>query len=137
MGRKELLSTSPSETRSIGETIGRAARPGRIYALYGELGSGKTELVKGIAKGLDVKEWEYVSSPTFTIMNLYEGRLRLCHVDLFRLEGIEVDSLHIEEYLEDGIVCVEWAEKACFEDAIKVYIEVLSEMERRVLIIEP
>jgi tRNA threonylcarbamoyladenosine biosynthesis protein TsaE len=128
---------SPSETVRIGEEMGRVARPGTIYALYGELGSGKTEFVKGIAKGLGVEEWEYVCSPTFTIMNVYEGRMRLCHVDLFRIRGEEVGALAIEEYLDDGVVCVEWAEKGRFEGAVKVYIDVLSETQRRFLIVEP
>ena len=71
----------------IGDYIGRNAVPGNLYALYGELGSGKTQLVKGIARGIGVPDWEYVVSPSFTIMNLYEGTFMLCHVDLYRVEA--------------------------------------------------
>ncbi len=72
-------------------------------------------MVKGIARGIGVVDWEYVVSPSFTIMNIYEGNLRLCHVDLYRIEGTEMDDLNLEEFLQKGIVVVEWAKEVSGE----------------------
>jgi tRNA threonylcarbamoyladenosine biosynthesis protein TsaE len=136
MEEKEYISKSPSDTWDIGEQIGKKARPGEVYALYGELGAGKTQLVKGIARGIGLADWQYVVSPSFTIMNVYEGDLGLCHVDLYRIEGGEVEDLDLEEFLEAGIVVVEWAERAAWpEAAIRVEFEVVGEEERRVRVI--
>ncbi len=135
MEEREFISKSPSETWDIGEEIGKNAEPGGLYALYGELGAGKTQLVKGIARGLGVTDWQYVVSPSFTIMNVYEGPIDLCHVDLYRIEGEEVESLDLEAFLEKGIVVVEWAERAVWrQDVIRIEIEVLNEEERKILI---
>ncbi len=133
----EFISRSPSETWAVGERIGKQARRGEVYAVYGDLGAGKTQLVKGIARGLGVEDWLYVVSPSFTIMNLYEGASEtLCHVDLYRIESPEFESLNIEEYRDQGIVVVEWAERAAWPpDVIKVYIEALGEEERKIRII--
>ena len=138
MEKKEFISNSPSETWDIGEYIGKQARPGDLYALYGELGAGKTQLVKGIARGIGVADWEYVVSPSFTIMNIYEGDLPLCHVDLYRIEGAEVDDLNLEEFLQKGIVVVEWAERGdWWDDNIEVRVENTGEKERKIVIIKP
>ena len=88
-----LACRSPGETLAVGETLGRAARPGQVFALQGDLGTGKTLLTKGIAKGLGVPEWRYVTSPTFAMHNIYEGRLRLHHVDLYRLREDQLVTL--------------------------------------------
>ncbi len=136
MERIEYISKSPSDTWDIGEQIGRGAKQGELYALYGELGAGKTQLVKGIARGIGLGDWQYVVSPSFTIMNVYEGDLILCHVDLYRIEGSEVESLDLEEFLKTGIVVVEWAERTIWpEDAIRVELEVVGEEERKIKII--
>jgi len=136
--KKEFISKSPSDTWDVGEYIGRWARPGDLYALYGELGSGKTQLVKGIARGIGVADWEYVVSPSFTIMNLYEGNFPLCHVDLYRIEGAEVEDLNIEEFLQKGIVVVEWAERGhWWNNNIEVRVESTGEKERKIVIIRP
>ena len=74
MERIEFTSKHPSETISIGEHIGKGASKGDLFLLFGELGAGKTQLVKGLAKGIGVEEWLYVLSPSFTLMNIYEGR---------------------------------------------------------------
>ena len=138
MEKKEFISKSPSDTWDIGEYIGKQARPGDLYALYGELGAGKTQLVKGIARGIGVADWEYVVSPSFTIMNIYEGDLPLCHVDLYRIEGAEVDDLNLEEFLQKGIVVVEWAERGdWWNDNIEVRVENTGEKERKIVIIKP
>lgn len=135
MERIEYISKDPSETWDVGERIGKEARQGDLYAIYGELGTGKTQLVKGIARGIGIKDWLYVTSPSFTIMNIYEGDLTLCHIDLYRIEGYDVEGLNIEEYLEEGIVAVEWAERnTWWNGTIKVYIDAISEGERRITI---
>jgi tRNA threonylcarbamoyladenosine biosynthesis protein TsaE len=136
--KKEFISKSPSDTWDIGEYIGKQARPGDLYTLYGELGSGKTQLAKGIARGIGVADWEYVVSPSFTIMNIYEGDFSLCHVDLYRIESAEVDDLNLEEFLQKGIVVVEWAERGrWWDDNIEVRVESTGEKERKIVIIRP
>src|SRR5271155_5123265 len=109
-----FISHSPVETESLGERWGRAARHGLVIALSGDLGSGKTQLVKGIARGLGVTARAH--SPTFTLVNEYGGgRLRLFHLDLYRLETPEqILSAGIGEFLQpDGVSVVEWAERIC------------------------
>ncbi len=111
--RFEIESKSPDETRRLGETIGRVLTAGSIVALNGELGTGKTTLTQGIARGLDVPEKFAVTSPTFTLVNEYPGRLTLYHVDLYRLGGpADLESLGYEEFFfADGVTVVEWSEK--------------------------
>jgi tRNA threonylcarbamoyladenosine biosynthesis protein TsaE len=138
MERTEYISRRVSETYDVGEEIGKAAVSGDLYIIFGELGAGKTHLVKGIARGLGVPDWEYVVSPSFTLMNVYEGQQSLCHVDLYRLEGVDVEGLDVEEYLGKGVVAVEWAERAIWpETAIQVFIEPLGEEERRIVVTRP
>jgi tRNA threonylcarbamoyladenosine biosynthesis protein TsaE len=133
--RIEFISRSPSDTLDIGERIGRCSRVGDVFLLHGELGAGKTQFVKGLARGLGVPDWEYVVSPSFTLLNTYGGRCNLCHIDLYRLEGIDAEDLGIEEHLDEGIVAVEWAEKSSWwGDTIKVSIAVAGEEERRIIL---
>jgi tRNA threonylcarbamoyladenosine biosynthesis protein TsaE len=136
MGKTEFTSKSPSETWAIGEQIGEKAQRGELYAIHGELGAGKTQLVKGIAKGMGVEDWLYVVSPSFTIMNIYEGKgTNLCHVDLYRIEESECEPLSIDEFLEEGVVAVEWAERAhWWNGIIQVNIEIVGEEERKITI---
>ncbi len=105
-------STSPEQTRALGEAVGRLAYAGDVIALTGELGTGKTLFVGGLARGLGVDPATYVSSPTFTIMHRYCGRLPLYHIDLYRIETPEAfASLGLDEYLAgDGVAAIEWAE---------------------------
>jgi tRNA threonylcarbamoyladenosine biosynthesis protein TsaE len=138
MEEKEFISKSPSDTWDIGEMLGKVAKKGDLYALYGELGTGKTQLVKGVARGIGVKDWQYVVSPSFTIMNIYEGDINLCHVDLYRINGNEVEGFALEEFLENGIVVVEWAQRAAWQDgAIRIEIEAISEEERKIVVKRP
>ncbi len=133
MERIEFTSRSPFDTIAIGEHIGKAAKAGDLLLLYGELGAGKTQLVKGLAKGIGVVDWQYVLSPSFTLMNVYEGRLDLCHVDLYRVDNGEVDSLDIEGFLETAVIAIEWAEHFPLRpDAIIVRLAVIGEEERRI-----
>lgn len=97
---------------ALGEKLSRKLKPGDIVCLFGPLGSGKTVLTKGIAKGLGFKEAD-VSSPTFTFLNIYKARAPLYHFDLYRIEGLkEIEDLGIDDFLYgDGFCVIEWAEK--------------------------
>ncbi len=102
---------SPSETEKIGFEMGKNASAGDIYCLSGDLGVGKTVFTRGFAKGLGVED-EYITSPTFTIINEYEGRLNLYHFDVYRIGSIEeMDDTGYEDYFfGKGVCLVEWAE---------------------------
>jgi tRNA threonylcarbamoyladenosine biosynthesis protein TsaE len=137
-----FISHSPAETELLGERWGRAAQHGWVIALSGDLGAGKTQLVKGLARGLGVSM--RVHSPTFTLVNEYGGgRLRLFHLDLYRLETPkQIHSAGLEEYLQpDGVTVIEWAERlaegrgprAEGGTLLRVTIEVLNETERRIV----
>ncbi|MGO8764577.1 MAG: tRNA (adenosine(37)-N6)-threonylcarbamoyltransferase complex ATPase subunit type 1 TsaE [Limisphaerales bacterium] len=107
-----IISHSPSETESLGEQFGRSAKAGSIIALSGELGAGKTQFVKGLARGLGISV--RVHSPTFTLVNEYPGgRLKLFHLDLYRLETREqIESAGILDYEHpDGVSVIEWADR--------------------------
>ena len=106
-----IESTSESDTYALGVEIGKKAKPGEVYALSGDLGVGKTALTKGVAAGLGIKE--PVSSPTFTILQIYEeGRLPFYHFDVYRLEEAEeMDEIGYIDYLYgEGVSLIEWAE---------------------------
>lgn len=107
-----LITHSPAETEALGERWGRAAQRGLVLALNGELGAGKTQLVRGLARGLGCTA--RVHSPSFTLVNVYAGgRLTLFHLDLYRLETqAQIRSAGLEDYLEtDGVAVIEWAER--------------------------
>ena len=108
-----LHTKSSAETVELGARLGRLLAPGDFIALVGELGAGKTQFAKGIALGLEVDPGTPVTSPTYTILNIYQGRLPLYHFDLYRLHGPEeVEDLGFEEYFSgDGACVVEWAER--------------------------
>jgi tRNA threonylcarbamoyladenosine biosynthesis protein TsaE len=137
MSMATLISRSPEETAAIGEAWGREAQRGWVIGLSGDLGAGKTQLVKGIARGLGSPG--RVHSPTFALLNAYDGgRLRLFHLDLYRLHSRdEVFGAGLEDYLThpDGIAVVEWIERwrpEPGEITRIVTIETLSETERRI-----
>ena len=140
------ISHSPEETAALGESWGRAARPGWVLGLSGDLGAGKTQLVKGLARGLGLTA--RVHSPTFALVNEYAGgRLPLSHLDLYRIDTKEqIRSAGLEEYLRPrGVTVIEWVER-WFEPASSsgfqvssfaagyrhVRIETLTETERRI-----
>jgi tRNA threonylcarbamoyladenosine biosynthesis protein TsaE len=135
----EIFSHSPAETEALGEKFGRAAARGLVIALSGDLGAGKTQFVRGLARGLGISS--RVHSPTFTLVNEYGGgRLKLFHLDLYRLETPEqIWSAGIEEFLKpDGVAVVEWAERIAnceLRIAIlkKAKIEIVSEFERKII----
>lgn len=112
---KELIfiSKSPDDTLKLGTFIGKHLSPGDIIALTGELGSGKTQFTRGLAYGLGVSKNDYITSPSYTIINEYQGKFPLYHFDLYRLDGVEqIRELGYEEYFYGSGVCViEWGEK--------------------------
>jgi tRNA threonylcarbamoyladenosine biosynthesis protein TsaE len=134
------LSHSPAETEAWGELWGRDARRGWLIGLIGELGAGKTQLVKGLARGLGIAE--RVHSPTFALIHQYDGgRLTLCHLDFYRLETPQaIQAAGLDEYLFDpvGVTVVEWIER--WPDFSRgpsgpyrrVVIECVSESDRRI-----
>jgi tRNA threonylcarbamoyladenosine biosynthesis protein TsaE len=134
-----FISHSAAETETLGERLGRAARRGLVIALSGELGAGKTQFVRGLARGLGIPV--RVHSPTFTLVNEYGGgRLKLFHLDLYRLETREqIQSAGIEEFLApDGVSVIEWAERISHDEnqvanVKRVKIEITGETEREII----
>lgn len=102
----------PDEMRALGEAVGGLAGPGTYICLHGDLGAGKTTFVQGLARGLGVTE-AYITSPSFALVNEYEGRLRLYHIDLYRLSGPDdLGDIGFTEYPGAGVAAVEWPERA-------------------------
>ncbi len=145
------ISHSPAETVALGEQWGRAAESGQVIGLSGDLGAGKTQFVKGVARGLGIAA--RVQSPTFALVNIYaSGRLTLFHVDLYRLDSpAQIAAAGLEEYLRPaGVTVIEWAERwfggaqgrgpaiaGFLESFRRVQIDVLSETERRISYDDP
>lgn len=136
----KYITESVEETSRIGELLGRLLDIGNIICLSGDLGAGKTAFTKGIARGLGVED--YVTSPTYTIINEYQGRLPLYHFDVYRLNDVEeMYELGYEEYFfGDGVVVLEWAD--IVRDIIpmeRLWITILNsgEDDSREIIMEP
>jgi tRNA threonylcarbamoyladenosine biosynthesis protein TsaE len=129
-----IVTSTEEETSAAGARLGGRLKAGDVVLLYGELGAGKTAFVRGLAQGLGADPDE-VSSPTFTLIQEYSGRLTLFHVDLYRLEHREVDDLGLEELvLGDGVVAIEWAERwrGRPDDVVEVTLEDIGEETRRI-----
>jgi len=108
----KFTSKNPDETKAFGGRLSKYLKGGDVICLFGDLGSGKTTLIKGIAGGLKINQAK-VNSPTFVLMNVYEGRLTLFHFDLYRLEDIQgISSIGYDEFLYgDGVSVIEWADR--------------------------
>ncbi len=133
----QFKTISDLETRDLGFLIGRALKGGEVIAMTGDLGAGKTTITKSIAAGLDIGD--YITSPTFTIVNEYEGRLKLYHFDVYRISDIEeMYDLGYEEYFDsDGVSVIEWAnliEQILPKDKISIDIKNLDEWSRMIVI---
>ena len=135
-----VITHNSEQTFCLGEKLGRLLSQGDIICLSGDLGAGKTAMTKGIGKGIGVNE--YVTSPTYTIINEYQGRIPLYHFDVYRLEGVEeMFELGYEEYFfGDGAVVLEWAD--IVKDIIpgeRLWITILKtrDDDTREIIIEP
>ena len=128
---------SPEETQEIGVRIGAQLSPGDVVALIGDLGVGKTCLTQGIARGAGVCQDETVNSPSYILINEYEGKIPIYHIDLYRLERLEdIVALGLEDYLEGDSICViEWADRMgelLPESHIQVKITVEDEFTRAI-----
>jgi tRNA threonylcarbamoyl adenosine modification protein YjeE len=134
-----VVSRSEWDTVTIGRAIGEALRRGDVVLLMGDLGAGKTQMVRGMAIGIESKV--PARSPTFVLVNEYKGRIRLSHCDLYRVGGPgEVEELALEERLTDGALVVEWPELAdgnLPEDALLVQIEFGDGPEDRTIVLTP
>ena len=133
----DIVSHSLAQTQRLGARLGELLRGGELLLLDGDLGTGKTSLTQGIAEGLGVREM--VSSPTFTLLKEYEGRLPLYHFDLYRLDdATEIIDLGFEEYFESGGVCVvEWAHKAenlWPSEQLRIRLKMVSETKRGMIL---
>jgi tRNA threonylcarbamoyladenosine biosynthesis protein TsaE len=131
----EHMTTSEAATEALGQALGRTLAPGDAVLLTGPLGAGKTAFARGMAAGLGADPAE-VSSPTFTIVQEYSGRVRVQHVDLYRLAEKEVDDLALEDLWEGSVLVVEWPDRWLRRpvDAIEVDIEPLEHDKRMVRI---
>jgi tRNA threonylcarbamoyladenosine biosynthesis protein TsaE len=132
---QKIISHSPAETISIGKQLGRQLFPGALIALSGDLGSGKTCLAYGIALGLNVPEELYVTSPTYTLVNEYHGRLNLFHVDVYRLEGAsDLEDIGFDEIVAtEGVTVIEWAEKVLDtlpKERLSILLSILNDQGR-------
>jgi tRNA threonylcarbamoyladenosine biosynthesis protein TsaE len=136
-----VLSRSPEETERIGLEIARLLPVPGVVLLRGSLGTGKTTLTRGIARGLGVSDPSLVNSPSFTLINIYHGKCPIYHVDLYRLDGErDLYSIGLDDFLgSEGIAIIEWSEHLHdhFDDATIVEIEDAGEDQRRLHILSP
>lgn len=139
----EIITNSAAETIELGKRIGALLKGGEVFALVGNLGTGKTHLIKGISLGLEADNSDQVSSPTFVLVNEYFGRaglIHIYHIDAYRIETLaEFAALGFEEYCRpDSVVLIEWADKILpvLEgfDTIRLQLEHVSENQRKVSI---
>jgi tRNA threonylcarbamoyladenosine biosynthesis protein TsaE len=130
-------STHADETIKFGERLGRLLAPGDVIALIGELGAGKTTLVKGIVLGLGVEDRRIVRSPTFSLINIYKGRVPIYHFDAYRLESVQelIDIGSDEIIFGKGVSLIEWADKvygSLPKEYIKITLTAISEDKRNI-----
>lgn len=126
---------SEKDTEEIGKKLGKLVRSGDVLCLVGDLGTGKTTFTKALAKGLEIED--DVTSPTFTIVQEYEGRIPLYHFDVYRIEDVsEMEDLPYEEYFYgDGVCVIEWAEmiqEILPKDYMKIQIQYLKDQRRKI-----
>ncbi|MBN1688348.1 MAG: tRNA (adenosine(37)-N6)-threonylcarbamoyltransferase complex ATPase subunit type 1 TsaE [Candidatus Omnitrophica bacterium] len=141
MTQKEYLSQSTEETLEFASRLAKQLKPGSVIGLVGDLGSGKTTFIKGIAHGLGLANADEVKSPTFVLMHIYKTTIPLYHFDLYRLESAEdFQAIGFEEFTADSkaISCIEWADKAGSllpAHTVFVHLEHLGLDRRRIIII--
>jgi len=140
MAQTTYITQSQEETFAIGVELGKMAKPGDIFALIGDLGTGKTFLAKGIAKGLGIDE--EITSPTFTLLEVYESYIPLYHFDLYRISNnAELENLFFEEYwFGDGVSVIEWADRAVKrlpEDIYIITLEYIDNNRRKITVEYP
>jgi tRNA threonylcarbamoyladenosine biosynthesis protein TsaE len=132
----EVITRSAEETFELAKRIGDQLKGGEVFLLTGDLGAGKTVFAKGLAAGLGIASAD-VTSPTFTLVNVHEGRLRFYHIDLYRLEAGAHQGLGLEEIFEeeDAVIAIEWAERLSVapEGATIVEMFYVSSSDRRII----
>ncbi len=131
-----VITANPEQTWRIGELLGSLLNAGDTVCAYGDLGSGKTNLAYGIAQGLAVTD-KYITSPSFTLVNEYQGRFPFYHIDLYRLrDSTELETIGFEEYIEsDGVTVIEWAERAEEQlprECLSVYLSSIDDTSREI-----
>jgi tRNA threonylcarbamoyladenosine biosynthesis protein TsaE len=137
----DIVTHSPAETIEFGKKLGSRLKGGEIIALIGQLGSGKTHLIKGIAAGAGSVDNSVVNSPTFVIVNEYNGRFDIYHIDAYRLNSIsEFETLGFDDYCyPNSIVIIEWADKVMSAlgtiDYIRIDLEHIGQTERNISIV--
>ena len=132
---KKIVTRSPQETINLGKEIASGLKRGDIIYLSGELGSGKTVLVKGVCQGLGVTE--RVTSSSFVIATEYRGRMAVSHVDLYRLEQNDITTLPIDAYVfKDGVTIIEWADRMNNQErkGLRIKICILGSKKRELII---
>ena len=136
LDKEEYTSSSEKETFDLAEKLARSFKGREIVFLYGELGAGKTVFAKGIAAGLGLEDVHQVCSPSFTLVNIYQAKFPIFHIDLYRLsKESDIDELGWEDYIDEGVIVVEWAEKVKVElKAIKVTIAVEEDDTRKITV---
>lgn len=140
MAKQEWITNSPEETTALGKKVAKLIKPGTVVALSGNLGSGKTTFLKGFTAGMGLKNADAVTSPTFSLMHIYDSNPRIYHFDLYRLESEkEVLNIGFEEFVSDteAITCVEWAEKApglMPASTVRIVFSVEGENERKIVL---
>ena len=136
MDSKEFITRSEEETFRLAERLGAALEGREVVMLEGELGAGKTIFAKGLASGLGLEDRGLVVSPSYTLVNVYEARVPIFHIDLYRIESEEeIEDLGWEDYISGGVVIVEWADRMPpLEGAIRVNIRVGEDDSRRITI---
>ena len=132
-----MVSRSEEETYALAKKLALGLKIPAHILLYGDLGAGKTLFAKGLAEGFGVADVDEVASPTFTLVNQYAGRVRIYHIDLYRIETGALDGLGLEEIFDDpnAAVIVEWAERlGSFEtpEATKVYLAYVDDHSRKI-----
>ncbi len=135
----QIITNSVEETQELGTKIGLWLDDRNVIALTGDLGSGKTSLVQGIAKGLEVPDDYYITSPTYTLINEYPGRHSLFHIDLYRIENnVDIEDIGLYEILNGaGVVVIEWADrlhKDFLSEHIVIHFEILDDNSRKIFI---
>ena len=135
-----IITYTSDETRKFGKTIGLKIDHPLVIGLCGDLGSGKTAFVQGLAEGLDVPIGYYITSPTFTLVNEYPGRLPLFHIDLYRLEGMsDLEDIGLDEILYDqAVIAIEWADRMWAglpDDHVNIKFEIIEDHTREISLI--
>ena len=134
----DFLSHSVEQTEEFAEEFSKSLNGKEIIAMYGELGAGKTAFARGLARGLGVED--SVSSPTFAIVNEYQGVYPIYHFDMYRIESWnDLDSIGFFDYIDNGIIIIEWSENiegALPDDVIRININKTSDENERIIRIE-